>query len=158
MPVGKSEDTGRKSLATHRKALRDYFVLQRMEAGIALRGTEVKAVRSGEAGLVGSFARIENGDLWIHNLTIPPYLYGNRFNHDPTRPRRVLLHRREIVRLQAHTEQKGHALIPLSLYLRRGRIKVEIGVCKGKRQEDKRETLRRKTADREAERAIASRR
>jgi SsrA-binding protein len=153
-----SDDTSRKSLATHRKALHDYFVLERIEAGIALRGTEVKAVRGGAASLVGSFARIEDDGVWLQGVTIPPYEYGNRFNHEPTRPRRALLHRREIRRLQAHTEQKGHALIPLALYLRRGRVKVEIGVCKGKRQEDKRETLRRKTADREAQRAIAARR
>jgi len=156
--MGAAPDTSRKIIASNRKALHDYAVLERIEAGLALRGTEVKSLRAGSACIVGSFARVKDGDLWVCGLTIPPYEFGNVFNHEPTRPRRLLLHRREIGRLQTQNEQKGCALIPLCLYLRRGLVKMEIGVCRGKRQKDKRETLRRRTADREAERAIAAHR
>jgi SsrA-binding protein len=144
-----------KNVASNRRALRDYHVLQRLEAGVALQGTEVKALRSGSASLVGSYARVEDGEVWAHNVNIPPYEFGNRFNHDVTRPRRLLLHRREIRHLQTDTEQKGCALIPLRLYFLRGRVKLELGVCKGKRSADKRETLRRRTMEREAQRAVA---
>jgi len=138
--------------------MRDYTVLERLEAGIELWGTEVKSLRAGQVGMTGSHARIDNGDAWLYELNIPPYEFGNRFNHDPDRPRRLLLHRREINRLQAQSEQKGNALIPLSIYFKKGLVKVELGVCKGKAQYDKRQTLRRRTADREAERAMAERR
>ena len=156
--MGAPETTARKTIASNRKALHDFFVMERVEAGIALVGTEVKAVRTGQASLAGSFARVENDEVWLHHANIPPYEFGNRFNHDPLRTRRLLLHRREIDKLKAHAEQKGHALVPLSLYLHRGRVKVDLGICKGKRQSDKRETLRRKTADMEAKRAMADHR
>lgn len=146
-----------RKLATNRRALRDYFVIERHEAGIELVGTEVKVVRAAKLNLSGAFTRIDNDEAVLHNLNIPHYEFGNRFNHEPDRPRRLLLHRGEIRKLQAHIEQKGHALIPLAMYLKRGRVKVELGVCRGKRQSDKRETLRRRTADREAERAMAGR-
>ena len=149
-----SSQNAHKKLATNRKAFRDYFVVEKYEAGIELRGTEVKSVREGHISLIGAFARVENGELFLNGMNIQPYKYGNRFNHDPDRPRRLLLHRKEITLLQKRTEQKGQALIPLSVYMKRGRVKVEIGLCKGKTHGDKRETLRRKTADREAERAI----
>ncbi len=142
-------------VAANRKALRDYQVVDRHEAGIELRGTEVKSVRGGEINLKGAYARVENGELVLYQMNIALYAHGNRFNHDPERPRRLLMHRREIGRLQVQTEQKGLTLIPLSVYMKRGKVKVELGVCRGKRQEDKRETLKRKTADREAARAIA---
>jgi SsrA-binding protein len=148
---------GVKILAANRKARHDYEILERIEAGIELRGTEVKALRAGQASLVGGFARIQGGEVYVQNLNVPPYEYGNRFNHDPARPRRLLLRRSEIGRLRVHVEQKGHALIPLSAYLRSGLVKIDLGVCRGKRQVDRRETLRRKTADREAQRAIAER-
>jgi SsrA-binding protein len=144
-------------LAVNRKARRDYTVLDHLEAGIELRGTEVKVIRAGQAGLIGSHVRIEDGEAWIHHLTVPGYEHGNRFNHDPERPRRLLLHRREIRRLAAAVEQHGQALIPLRLYLKHGRVKVDIGLCRGKTHGDKRETLRRRTADREAQRAMARR-
>ena len=150
--------TSRHSIATHRKAFRDYFVEERFEAGIELRGTEVKSLRAGEVSLAGAFARIENGQAVLHKMTVKPYEYGNQFNHEPARPRRLLLHRREIRKLAAETEQKRLALIPLSVYFRRGRVKVELGLCRGKQRHDKRETLKRKTADREAERAMRRRR
>jgi SsrA-binding protein len=146
-----------KTLANNRKAFHDYFVMERHEAGIELRGTEVKSIRNGQISLAGSFARIEGGQVILHHLTIPPYEFGNRFNHDPDRPRRLLLRKAEIRRLQVQTDQKGHTLVPLSLYLKRGMVKVEVGVCRGKAQFDKRETLKRKTADREAAREMARR-
>ena len=144
-------------LAVNRKARRDYHVIERLEAGIALLGTEVKAVRQAGVGFSGAFVRVENGEAVLLNLNIPPYEQGNRFNHEPTRPRRLLLHKREIRRIEADSEQKGLSLIPLALYLKHGRVKIELGVCRGKRQYDKRETLRRKTADRETARAMKRR-
>jgi len=145
-------------LATNRKAFRDYQILEKHEAGIELRGTEVKAIRHAQISLSGAYARIDEGEILVHNLTIPPYEHGNRYNHEPTRPRRLLFHRREIVRLQAQVERKGCTLVPLGVYLERGWVKVELGVCRGKSQIDKRETLRRKAADLAAARAVARRR
>lgn len=153
MPA-KPEQSSR-PLATNRKAHHDYNILERHEAGIELRGTEVKAVRNGEAGLSGSFARIKNGEIFLLNMNIPAYEFGNRFNHDPMRPRRLLLHRQEINRLKVQSEQKGLTVVPLSLYLKRGIVKVEIAVCRGKRAHDKRETMRRRTADMEARREMS---
>ena len=142
-------------IATNRKASHDYFVIERLECGIALRGTEVKAVRAGHVSLVGAFARAVDGSVFLQNMTIQPYEFGNQFNHDPLRPRRLLLHHREITRLESQTSQKGLTLIPLSVYMKRGFVKIELGLCRGKRQSDKRETLKRKTAERETNRAIA---
>lgn len=152
-----SADKSIKPLSTNRKALRDYSVLEKYEAGIELRGTEVKSVRNGDIGLSGAFARFENGQLMLQNLNIPAYEHGNRFNHEPLRLRRLLLHRKELDKLFGSVEQKGHALVPLRMYLRGGFVKVELGVCRGKRQSDKRESMRRKTAEREAAREIARR-
>jgi len=144
------------NLTVNRRATHDYFVLDRLEAGIELVGTEVKVVRNGEAGLTGSYAQVKNGQLFLNQVTIPPYAFGNRFNHDSLRTRRLLVHRREIRKLQAQTEQKGLSLIPLRLYLTpKGRVKVELGVCRGKVQADKRETIKRRDADLEARRAIS---
>lgn len=156
--MGAAQDNSFRRLVSNRKALRDYLVVDRLEAGVALQGTEVKSLRSGEASLAGAYARLDDDQVWLHSFNIPPYTHGNRFNHDPCRPRRLLLHRREIHRLKGMTEQKGHALIPLSVYLKKGVVKVEVGICKGKTGVDKRETIKRKTADREAERAMAARR
>lgn len=133
-------------------------MVQKLEAGICLTGTEVKSIKTGQAAITGSFARVEDGALVLYHMNIPPYECGNIFNHVQDRPRRLLLHRVEILRLQQQSEQKGHTIVPLSVYTRRGYVKVEIGVCKGKRLGDKRETLKRKTADREAERAMAAHR
>jgi len=143
------------NLATNRRAFRDYFVIERFEAGIELRGTEVKSVRAGRVSLVGSYAQVENGEAILVGLTIQPYEFGNRFNHAIDRSRRLLLHKKEILKLQIETEQKGHTLVPLSVYTKKGRVKIEIGLCKGKQHSDKREALRKRTADREAERAMA---
>jgi len=143
------------TLSDNRKALRDYEVLEKHEAGIELVGTEVKVLRNGEGGLKGAYAKVENKELWLHQVTIPHYAFGNRFNHDSLRSRRLLMHRREILKLQAKQEQKGFTLVPLRLYLTpKGRVKVEIGVCKGKTTVDKRETIKRREADIEAKRAM----
>jgi SsrA-binding protein len=143
-------------IASNRKALHDYEVLDRYEAGIELRGTEVKSLRLGHVSMVGSYASIENGNAILYGVTIQPYEFGNRFNHAADRPRRLLLHKREILRLQAGVEKKGHSLIPLKLYFKNQRVKVELGLCRGKKLYDKRETMKRKTADREAARAISA--
>lgn len=145
------------NLTVNRRAHHDYFVLEKIEAGIELVGTEVKVVRNGEAGLTGSYAQVKDGQLYLNQVRIPPYAFGNRFNHEALRTRRLLLHRKEIRMLQALSEQKGLSLIPLRLYLTpKGLVKVELGVCRGKAQEDKRETLRRRDADMEARRAIST--
>jgi SsrA-binding protein len=153
----KSPGTLNRKLAVNRVALRDYFVLERFEAGIELRGTEVKSVKSAHVNLGGSFARIHNGEVFLFNLNIAPYDHGNQFNHQPDRQRRLLLHSKEIRKLGIQADQKGLSLIPLSVYLKKGMVKVEIGVCKGKRMHDKRNDIRRKTAERETARAIALR-
>ena len=155
MPASKSS-AGRKVIASNRKARRDYHILDTLEAGIELRGTEVKAIRLGHISLEESFAAIENGrEVFLYQAHVQPYEYGNVHNHDPVRPRRLLLHRQEILRLAGQTAQKGCTLVPLQVYLKHGRVKIEIGVCKGKHHEDKREDLKRRTADRESQRAIA---
>ena len=146
---------GGRNLTVNRKASHDYSILEKIEAGIELLGTEVKSVRNGDAGLAGAFAKIENGQLFLQQVSIPPYEFGNRFNHDTLRTRRLLVHRGEIRRLQALQEQKGMALVPLRLYLTgKGLVKVELGVCRGKTQEDRRETIKRREADREARAAV----
>ena len=143
------------AIATNRKARHDYIILEKFEAGISLLGSEVKSIRERRVDLTAGFANLENGELILRDIHIKPYEYAHQFNHDPVRPRRLLVHKREIKRLFGKLTLKGLTLIPLSLYFnRRGKVKVELGLCRGKHAEDKRETLRRKTADREAERAI----
>lgn len=156
-PKQPSSSGGRLVLTRNRKALHEYTVLEKIEAGLALLGTEVKVVRMGQVGLSGAFAHVDKrtNEVFLNNVTIPPYDFGNRNNHDSLRSRKLLLHKREILKLREFTEQKGHTLVPLSLYMVRGRVKVEIGICKGKAQADKRETLRRRDAERDAERTIA---
>ena len=151
-----SQDHAPKKLAANRKAFHEFAILSRLEAGIELFGTEVKSIKSGSASLVGGFAREDGGQVWLHGINIPPYEQGNRFNHVADRPRRLLLHRREIEKIAAQTQQKGFAAVPLSLYLKRGIIKVELGLGKGKSHADKRETLRRKDEDREIRRTVAA--
>ena len=152
------EDKKRKSgnLTVNRRVSHDYFILEKHEAGIELVGTEVKVVRNGEAGLKGAWIKVENGELMLHQVTIPLYAFGNRFNHDSLRTRRLLMHKREIRKLQVASEQKGLSLLPLRLYLTsKGRVKVQIAVCRGKAQHDKRETIKRREADLEARRSIS---
>ena len=146
---------GASNIASNRRALHDYKVLERFEAGIELRGTEVKSLREGHVSMVGAFAQIVGDELILQGLTIELYEFGNRFNHATDRPRRLLLHKREILKLKAESEQKGHSLIPLRLYFKGRNVKVEIGSCQGKKLVDKRETLKRKTADMDAKRALA---
>ena len=146
------------TVARNRKALHDYEVLERIEAGLALVGTEVKVVRAGHAGLQGAYAQVDKntGEAWLCGVNIPPYGFGNLFNHDSLRARKLLLHRRELLKLRAHEERKGCTIVPLSLYLKRGRVKCELGVCRGKDAVDKRETIKRRELDREARRAVAN--
>jgi len=135
------------AIALNRKATHDYFIEERYEAGLALLGTEVKALREGQVNLQDSFARIEDGNVVLHQCHISPYSHGARENHDPLRPRRLLLNRDEINRLAGKVQLKGLTLVPLSLYFKRGRAKVELGLARGKQRGDKRETLRRKAAE-----------
>lgn len=149
---------GEKIVATNKKAYHDYFILEKMEAGIVLSGTEVKAIREGRLNLKDSFAIVQGGETYLFNCHISPYSHGNRENHDPTRSRKLLLHRKEIRKLIGKTQEKGLTLVPLRVYLKRGRVKIELGVARGKKLIDKRETTRRKEADREARAAMKYRR
>lgn len=144
------------NLAVNRKATHDYTVLEKFEAGIELFGTEVKVLRNGEGGLLGSWCKIDDkNELWLMQVRIPPYAFGTHFNHEALRSRRLLMHKAEILRLRAKTEQKGLSLIPLRLYLNaRGKVKVEIALCQGKNVIDRRETIKRREADRSAQRAV----
>ena len=139
---------GEKSVATNKKAFHEYFILETFEAGIVLLGTEVKAIREGRLNLKDSYAMVQSGEMFLFNCHISPYSHGNRENHDPTRTRKLLLHEREIRKLIGKTQEKGLTLVPLRVYLKRGRVKVELGVARGKKLIDKRETERRKEADR----------
>lgn len=142
------------SLAENRKARHDYFIEETMEAGLALVGTEVKSVRGGKCNLKDSYADIENGEILIKQMHVSPYEQGNIFNVDPMRNRKLLLHKEEIFRLQGLVQRDGYTLIPLSLYLKNGRVKVALGVCKGKKNYDKRDSMLEKAAKRDMDRAI----
>jgi len=144
-------------VATNRKAFHDYHIQDKCEAGVSLLGTEVKSLREGRANLKDSYVIIKDGEAYILNCHISPYSHGNIMNHEPLRTRKLLLHRKEIVRLQGKAAQKGYSLIPLKIYFKDGRAKVEIGLAKGKRQYEKRETIKKKEADREIERAMKTR-
>ena len=139
------------------KARRDYFITETCEAGLELKGTEVKSLRLARASIDDAFAKVERGQAWLYNAHIAPYEFGNRFNVDPLRPRRLLLHRRELNRLAGQLNAKGMALVPLKIYFTKSFAKVQLGLGKGKQQFDKREALKRKMADREAQRAMADR-
>lgn len=152
------KQTGEKTVATNKKAFHEYFILDRLESGISLLGTEVKAIREGRLNLKDSYALIQSGEAFLFNCHISPYSHGNRENHDPTRTRKLLLHSREIQKLIGKTQEKGLTLTPLRVYLKHGRVKVELGVARGKKLIDKRETERRKEADREARAAMKQRR
>ncbi len=141
---------------TNSKARRDYAILETCEAGIVLRGTEVKSLRQGRGNINDAFARIENGEAFLYNAHIDEYAQGNRHNHDPKQVRKLLLHRNEIHRLFGKVNVKGHALVPLRLYFKKGFAKVELALGKGKAEYDKREDIKRKTAQRETERAISN--
>jgi len=144
-------------VARNPRAKHDYHLLETWEAGLVLKGTEVKALRAGRASLVGAFARVRRGEVWLEALHIPPYEEGNRYNHDPLRTRKLLLHRREIRRLLGAVEQKGYALVPLELYFRNSHAKVTIALGRGKKEYDRRDDLRRRDAEREMARAVRRR-
>ncbi|HHQ4154915.1 SsrA-binding protein SmpB [Clostridium perfringens] len=146
-----------KTLAENRKARHDYFVDEAMEAGIALVGTEVKSIRNGRVNLKDCYADINNGEIFINNMHISSYEQGNIFNVDPLRKRKLLLHKSEIQRLIGIVQQQGVALIPLSLYLKNGRVKVNLGVCRGKKNYDKRDTMLEKAHKREMDRQLKER-
>ncbi len=156
--MGEKADSGEKLIASNRKALHNYFILDRLEAGIALFGTEVKSSREGRINLKDSYAAIKGGEAFLLNCHISPYSHGNRENHDPVRTRKLLLHRKEIRKLIGKTQEKGLTLVPLRAYLKRGRVKIELGVARGKKLYDKRETERRKEVERETRMAVKSRR
>jgi SsrA-binding protein len=143
-----------KIVAENRKARHDYFIDETYEAGISLVGTEVKSLRAGKANLRDSYAEVSNNEVFIQNMHISPYDQGNRFNHDPMRPRKLLLHRQEIKRLLGQTTQKGYTLVPLRVYFKRGRAKVEVALARGKKLYDKREEIAKRDADREIEREL----
>ncbi len=145
------KDEAVKIVADNRKARHDFFVDESLEAGIALAGTEVKSLRQGKCNLRDSYARIENGEALLYNVHISPYDPASKFNHDPLRRRKLLLHKHEILKLNSKVREKGYTLVPLKMYFRNGKAKVELGLARGKRQYDKREDL----AERDAERAIA---
>jgi SsrA-binding protein len=148
-----SATSGDKLVAQNRKASHDYAILDTIEAGLVLAGTEVKSLRTGKASLQESWATIENGEAWVMQLHIPPYEQGNRWNLDPVRKRKLLLHRTEIEKLRKALEQKGHTLVPLKLYFTKGRAKLLLGVGRGKKSHDKREAIAERDAKREIDRA-----
>jgi len=149
-----SGSDGRKVVARNRKGRHEYEILDTYEAGLALKGPEVKSLRAGGVSFQDSFARVDNGEVWLHNLHISPYEQANRFNVDPVRPRRLLLNRQEIRQLAVKTEEKGLTLVPLEIYFSRGYAKLQLAVARGKKLHDKRETLKRRQQDREARRAM----
>jgi len=143
-----------KTVAVNRQARRDYHVLESLEAGLALTGTEVKSLRNGKLQLKDSYVDPRNGELYLVHAHIPPYEYGNIHNHEPERPRKLLVHKRELERLAAQVAEKGVTLVPLKVYFTRGVAKLELGVCKGKARADKRQTIKEREAKREMERAV----
>ena len=145
---------GIKIIAQNKKAYHEYFVLEKLEAGIELFGTEVKSIRQGKVNLKESWAQIRKGEVWVEGMHISPYEQGNIFNRDPMRVKKLLLHKREIKQLYARTKQEGLTVIPRSLYFSKGKAKLEIGLCKGKKLYDKREVAAKKEAQRNIERSI----
>ena len=146
-----------KIVCENRKARHDYFIHEAYEAGIELQGTEVKSLRAGRANLKDSFATIENGEIYLENMHISPFEQGNIFNHDPLRKRKLLMHKAEILKLFGETRQKGFTLVPLKIYFKHGRAKLELALASGKHNYDKREDLKKKADKREMERALKDR-
>ncbi|EIT87061.1 SsrA-binding protein [Fictibacillus macauensis ZFHKF-1] len=152
MPKGEG-----KLVAQNKKARHDYHIEDTFEAGLVLQGTEIKAIRAGRINLKDSFARVQQGEVFVHNMHVSPYEQGNRYNHDPMRTRKLLLHKKQINLLLAATKEKGYSIVPLKLYLKNGFAKLLIGIAKGKKNYDKREDLKRKDAKREIDRAFRDR-
>lgn len=147
-------DKNYKLIATNRKAFHDYHIEEAVEAGLVLTGTEIKSIRLGRVSLREAYARVEKGQAWLINAHIAQYPNGNRYNHEPTRARKILLHRKELAWLAGKVREKGYTLVPLKLYIKRGFAKIELGLGRGKRAYDKREVIARRDAQREIERAV----
>ena len=145
---------GIKTIAQNRKAFHDYFIEEKLECGIALFGTEVKSIRQGKVNLKESWAQVRKGEVWVEGMHISPYEQGNIFNRDPLRAKKLLLHRKEIRKMESLVMKQGFTLVPLELYFRDGRVKVQLGLCKGKKIHDKRDDMARRDSDREIQRAL----
>jgi len=148
----------RQVVARNRKARHSYEILDSWETGLVLKGTEVKSIRAGKVAFQDAHARAESGEMWLYSLHIAHYEAANRWNHDETRPRKLLLHKDQIRRIASRAEEKGLTLVPLDLYFRKGRAKVTLGLCRGRKHRDRREELKRRTMEREAQRAMKERR
>lgn len=146
-----------KVIAVNRRATHDYHIDDRVEAGLVLTGTEIKSIREGRINLREGYARIENGEAWLMSVHIAPYEHGNRYNHEPLRDRKLLLHRDEIDTLAGRVRQRGYTLVPLQVYLKHGKAKIELGLARGKREYDKRHAIAEREAQREIERALRDR-
>ncbi|CCA56010.1 MULTISPECIES: SsrA-binding protein SmpB [Streptomyces] len=157
-PAKKNQDKApeRKMIAQNKKARHDYHIIDTYECGVVLMGTEVKSLRMGRASLVDGFVQIDNHEAWLHSIHVPEYMQGSWTNHSAKRKRKLLLHREEIDKLEAKSQETGHTIVPLALYFLNGRVKVEIALAKGKKEFDKRQTLREKQDTRETNRAIAA--
>ncbi|MFH8619022.1 SsrA-binding protein SmpB [Streptomyces sp. NPDC017979] len=151
-----AKEKGRKLIAQNKKARHDYHILDTYECGLVLTGTEVKSLRQGRASLADGFVQIDSHEAWLHNVHVPEYTQGTWTNHSARRKRKLLMHREEIDKLEAKSQETGHTIVPLALYFKDGRAKVEIALAKGKKEYDKRQTLRERQDRREADRAIAS--
>ncbi|MFD9793270.1 SsrA-binding protein SmpB [Streptomyces sp. NPDC059070] len=152
----KDKGDGRKIVAQNKKARHDYLIITTYECGLVLTGTEVKSLRQGRASLVDGFVQIDGGEAWLHNVHVPEYAQGTWTNHSARRKRKLLLHRAEIDKLESKSQESGHTIVPLVLYFKDGRAKVEIALAKGKKEYDKRQTLREKQDTRETNRAVAA--
>ena len=151
-----AKETGRKLIAQNKKARHDYLVLDTYECGLVLTGTEVKSLRQGRASLVDGFIQIDGHEAWLHNVHVPEYSQGTWTNHTARRKRKLLMHRMEIDKLESKSQETGHTIVPLALYFKDGRAKIEIALAKGKKEYDKRQTLREKQDRRETDRAISA--
>jgi len=154
----KDEEEGIQSICRNKRAFHEYNIFETLECGIALKGTEVKSLRGGQASLEDAYARIDGGEVWLIGSDIPEYTMGNRMNHKPKRPRKLLLHRREIGKFAGKAAERGFTLVPLRLYFKNGRAKVELAVARGKQQHDKRQDQKKAEAQREIRRAMTNRR
>jgi len=158
MPEKTEREKAQANIAENRKAFHDYHLLETFEAGMVLRGTEVKAIREGRVNLRDSFARVEDGEVYLYNVNIRPYSHRGYADHEPLRRRKLLLHRHEILKLIGQTVEKGMTLVPVRMYFKNGRVKVAVSLAKGKKEYDKRETIKRRETDRETRAAIKERR
>ena len=154
----KSErELAQKSIAENRRAFHDYHIIETFEAGVALLGTEVKSIREGNVNLRDSYARVDGGEVWIYNVHIKPYSHRGYADHEPTRKRKLLLHRQEIKKLIGRTVERGMTLVPTRMYFKNGHVKIALGLAKGKQEHDKRETIKKREADRETRAAVKDR-